>query len=249
MRCPSLPQPRLLIYSSFQFLVLVFFLGCTPFHDIPLLPEDLAKQGKIAPEEVVSWSLIREKVLVRCLDCHNHRTSPDLVRAVQVRENLPKILLAVKRGSMPPVRQSSVPLNLCQKAILSKWAELSAPDSSEVRVADLIECNVQPPEVPELRDMPLNFETLKSRILDPRCVHCHSPTSSSKANSLPFDSYEAIANDPRGRWSAPGASSRIFRSMTRSDKFRMPPPEYSDSLSKEEIDFIVRWIDAGKPAQ
>jgi hypothetical protein len=49
------------------------------------------------------------------------------------------------------------------------------------------------------------------------------------------------------RWQAPGVSSKVIESVTRTDGEVMPPPETKDKLNESEIQFVIKWIDAGKP--
>lgn len=104
-----------------------------------------------------------------------------------------------------------------------------------------------PPPQKKIEDAPVNYQTLRDYILEPHCSTCHSPDSPSPANSILFAPYQTLAGATPARWESPAESSRIIRTLTRTDKFRMPPPTAGDGLSESEIDFVVKWIDAGKP--
>jgi mono/diheme cytochrome c family protein len=101
-----------------------------------------------------------------------------------------------------------------------------------------------PPEKP-VAEWELNYQTLQERIFEPHCTRCHSVGG--RAASVLFEPYETLIADTHKRWEAPAATSKIVRTLTRQDKFRMPPPSENDALSADELDFIERWIDAGKP--
>ena len=102
------------------------------------------------------------------------------------------------------------------------------------------------PKNPNLKDLPVNYQTVKNELLLRYCLECHSVGSESQANKLPFFPYSAILQDERGRWDAPAFRSRVIRAVTRADKHRMPPPG-EQALSTAEINFLIEWIDAGKP--
>lgn len=98
-------------------------------------------------------------------------------------------------------------------------------------------------------EKPLNYETLYKDIVEPRCQSCHSETGSAKG--MPFWPYSTLKlTENLRRWTAPekGTSkdSQVYRAITRTTKRRMPPPPY-DPLTQDQIEFIVRWIDAGNP--
>lgn len=119
-------------------------------------------------------------------------------------------------------------------------------------VAFILSCNEHidkqslppPPEKP-VSEWPLNYQSLQSRILAPRCSRCHSVGG--RASSVLFEPYATLIADNHKRWEAPGLKSKIVKTLTRPDKFRMPPSGEGQALSDEEVDFIVRWIEAGKP--
>jgi hypothetical protein len=233
--------------GAFFLLSFSFFVGCNYHVDyINKGPgEDQTKFFK--PTTIVGWDLVRDHVLNQCADCHSGLKPPTFTSIGQVQALLPKILDQVTHGIMPPVRAPYVPLSACQVATLKLWNQINAPEISEHKVAEVAECHQPEPDKIPIEDMPLNYQTLKTQILVPKCERCHSPNSDSTAKDKLFDPYDLIANDPVNRWSSPAAQSKIIRSLTRKDKFRMPPPDDSDALTPNEIDFISRWIDAGRP--
>src|SRR4029079_2426344 len=101
----------------------------------------------------------------------------------------------------PPIRAPYKSLNQCQRALLKKWMELGMPVTSRVQVKELKEClgGPDPGEKPIL-EMPLTYDTLKRRVLDRKCYHCHNPNSTSTANQVLFEPYDALVADPQHRW-------------------------------------------------
>lgn len=96
-----------------------------------------------------------------------------------------------------------------------------------------------------VRDWPLNYQTLQSRILARYCTRCHHVGG--KGQAVLFEPYATLIADNHLRWEAPAATSKIIRALTRNDRHRMPPPGDGEALTQDEVDFIGRWIDAGKP--
>lgn len=100
-----------------------------------------------------------------------------------------------------------------------------------VRAADL-------PEPPDWADV--------SRIFAERCTMCHSEIGA--ARGLRLDTYEAaIAGGERGTVIVSGDSehSLLVRRLRGQIAPRMP--FLSRPLPDDQIDLIVRWIDAGLP--
>jgi hypothetical protein len=200
----------------------------------------------------LSFPTMKEYVFKSCLTCHVGKNKPEFGSADLIRQEIQKIASEVNSNAMPPPEEGYSPLTDCQKAMLEEWIKQNTPDDSEVMVADLAACKDLPnqkdkkPEVP-IEQMPLTYSTLLERILKPRCITCHNSENTTEAAEILFYPYEAILKDNRFRWKAPGVQSRIYKVLTRDDEERMPPPEDSGPLSEAEVQFIVKWIDAGKP--
>ena len=86
-----------------------------------------------------------------------------------------------------------------------------------------------------------------SRIFNERCINCHSALGASKG--LRLDSYQAaVTGSERGAVLLPGdaANSELVRRLRGESVPRMP--FLSVPLPQNELDLIIRWIDAGLPA-
>ncbi|MBK7891094.1 MAG: hypothetical protein IPJ84_09695 [Bdellovibrionales bacterium] len=208
------------------------------------------KAGEPGLTALIDSKLIQTQVLNSCVSCHSGRTAPlvnsiDAIRAVKDR-----ISTSVRNNSMPPQSAGYSPLSDCRKAILQAWLDAGTPDSSSVQVSSLPACQhagpgpIEPP-LPPLAEAPLNYDTLITRVIRPRCMNCHNPNDKTEAADTLFFPYSEIAGGRR--WKAPGQTSGIVRILRKTDDSRMPPPEDGPSLSEEEISYIARWIDAGQP--
>jgi hypothetical protein len=156
---------------------------------------------------------------------------------------------------MPPANAGFVALSNCQKAILRAWWEGGMADTSDVKVSSLSACAdtkeppSEPPPLGPITQEPLTYQTFLKRILQPKCLSCHNPNDKSEAAGILFYPYSELQAQQR-RFKAPGASSKIVRAVTRDDDDRMPPPPPETNiapLNKDEIAWLIRWIDAGIP--
>jgi hypothetical protein len=86
-----------------------------------------------------------------------------------------------------------------------------------------------------------------SAIFNERCVMCHSSVFGAGLG-LSLDSYEAaLAGSSRGPVLIPGdaAGSELIRRLIGESAPRMP--FLGVRLPQDQIDLIIRWIDAGLP--
>lgn len=86
-----------------------------------------------------------------------------------------------------------------------------------------------------------------SAIFNERCVMCHSSVHGAGLG-LRLDSYQAaIAGSTKGPVLVPGDASRseLIRRLLGKSMPRMP--FLSVPLKQDQIDLIIRWIDAGAP--
>lgn len=207
----------------------------------------------VSEAALVEWNLMKSSVLSSCMSCHVGHTSPELGSLSSVQQNLTKVLSEVHSNAMPPAKNGYAPLSECKKAILEFWVQQGAPEKTTTQVGEIAACKGiggSPQEGAEntpIELMPLNYQTLLTKVLQPKCLKCHNPDAEDvEAAGILFYPYSEITK--RGRlWASPGATSKMVRVLTREDDERMPPPEDSAPLTPQEIDFISRWIDAGKP--
>ncbi len=208
----------------------------------------------ISESATIDAPLIQGTVLKQCMSCHAGRTAPELGSLTGTREHIAKILSEVLSDAMPPAKNGYAPLSDCGKAILQRWVDIGAPLNSSEKVGSLVVCKGQnslPPDqstIP-ISQLPVNYQTLLKKVLQPKCLKCHNPDSDDvDAAGILFYPFAEIAKKPN-LWSRPGALSKIVRVLTRNNDERMPPPEEGPALEPEEINFIVKWIDAGSPEQ
>ena len=90
-------------------------------------------------------------------------------------------------------------------------------------------------------------------ILSDNCFACHGPDAGRRKAGLRLDQQgDAFADRRGGPAIAPGdpAGSAVWRRITEGDpEERMPPPEAHKELSRQQVETIRRWIDAGAEYQ
>ncbi len=251
-------------------VVLISLNGCNSSHvivDSGLGDNTQSEKAVFAPSTPVSWPLIRDVVLNECRDCHK-----DMAAYSSIASRAGEIMNMVSRSDskqMPPIEKGYPPLSACHVAILKKWVSMGAPVQSEAMTANSLEecaavfAKIPPPTTtPEpspdptptpkpapsigIVDLPLTYATLKNEILDKKCTGCHAFETFSDASDTLFTPYAEITKRP-DLWSSPGRESKLVQILLRTDEKRMPPPRRKEALPQEEIDFIIKWIDAGYP--
>jgi len=196
----------------------------------------------------ITWNLMQTSVLNTCLQCHSGSKPPQLSSYSDMVRHIDKVWTEASSGAMPPPSSGLSRLSVCRTAILRKWIDLGAPENSNVMVSSLPECPTtgEGGDLP-ISQMPLNYQTLKAKILEPRCLYCHNAGDTTDAGAILFSPYSQLMQGAR-RWSSPAKESKVVRLLrTTNLEDRMPPPEDGEGLHEDEIQFIERWIDAGKP--
>jgi len=220
----------------------------TPVVNPPTPPTNPNPIPSLSSQEAISYDLIKRYSLSTCTTCHSAgQKSPNLSTLADLQKNQSKVLHETDTDSMPPKKKGYAALTTCQKALLKKWADLGAPETSNSTVADVAECKTvaeQPPvAVTPILLMPLNYETLKTRILQQKCLSCHA--EGADQSDLPFFPYSAIST--QSEWSSPAEKSKVYEEIINKED-GMPPPESAlPSLTDDEIEFVKKWIDAGRP--
>lgn len=239
--------------------VFLVLLGCNYSIKKGQSGGDLNPLGKTDGSTPISFSLIQKSILYTCKDCHAGVNQPYLNNLEDYKAHRDQILLQVNENKMPQVKKGYAPLSDCQKGVLKKWIDLGLPEESTETFSSVPECQAttgQPPLPPSpdltpIELLPLNFDNLFTRIIQPKCISCHD--SDGDAYLYPFYPYAMILDEDMGSgsdWKAPGVKSKVIRFVTKADDDEnlMPPVDSKiERLTPQEIDYIIRWIDAGKP--
>lgn len=233
-------------------IVILLYLICLCGCDYKILKSPGSSNTSLASDTLpgdrtIDWSLMRDSVLTSCMSCHSGTKPPQLSSRALVVGSIDKIWNEASSGAMPPAESGSPKLSPCRIAVLKKWMEMGEPESSTVRVATVPECPQNSPRELPISQMPINYQTLLTRVLQPRCLGCHNPKDNTDAGVILFYPYQELMNGAH-RWLAPATESKVIQLLTSSDPEKvMPPPESGSVLGQDYIQFVERWIDAGKP--
>jgi hypothetical protein len=232
-------------------LSFLFLTNCSyKIQKLDLLANEV--NSTLSDDTLIDVELVMKYSLKSCQNCHAGARPPSLDSVAALIANRDLILTEVQSGDMPPSTAGYSALSDCQKAIVKAWVDQTPNTVGEIQVCK----NSGPGTTPELpvipiELLPLNYETLKTKILLPKCVLCHNSSGEDwDAAQIPFTSFaEITSGEYSNYWSAPAANSKVIEEVTETDgEIGMPPPDSKvQPLTPEEIDFIVRWIDAGKP--
>jgi hypothetical protein len=229
-------------------IIFSFLLSCS-YHVDKTGGANQSQSDAALGTQPISWRLMQTSVLKSCLQCHSGSKQPLLFSYSDMVQNISGVWAEVSSGTMPPPSSGISRLSTCRTAILRKWIDLGTPENSSVMVSSLPECPSHGGDGGDLpiNQMPLNYQTLRTKILEPRCLHCHNVNDTTDAGAILFSPYSQLMQGAR-KWSSPAKDSKVVHlSRTTNLDDRMPPPEDGDALQEDEIQFIERWIDAGKP--
>jgi len=213
-------------------------------------PKDSASlsggQGSFSSDSLITFDLIKNGTLQNCQACHSGSQAPDLSTFATTAQQIQRIIIRTNDNSMPPANMGYTSLSACQKALLQKWMDLGTPETSTVNVGSVAECQGanlgEPINLIPIAQLPLNYNNLLTRILQPKCTMCHSPTGNMP--DLQFYPYSTLMLKS-SKWAAPGKSSTVYKECANQT---MPPKNSGISpLTTDELSYVERWINAGKP--
>lgn len=230
-------------------------LGCS----FPLEQMGLFKTGNGLPEVTVfandtpiDFSLVQDRSLKSCAECHDFTKNAD-----QVIANQNEILARINMngpGMMPPAGKGRA-LTECEKQILVTWLDDQKVGRSSSKFSDLSACaaptdetipeptpspSPTPEEAVDFAALELNYVNLAKYILEPKCLRCHTPVEGKAKTVLTSTSeiqgQELIASTAE--------ASKLYQVVIPGlNKRFMPPPKSGiPALTAEEADYLKRWI-------
>ena len=104
------------------------------------------------------------------------------------------------------------------------------------------------PSVMSSRSVPaaeptLDFSRDIRPILSNACFHCHGPDEAMREADLRLDTQAGLMSALTP--GSPEASEMVRRLLSDDVDERMPPPESTKTLTPEQRDLLVKWIDQG----
>ena len=226
-----------------------FFTGCNYKINKAADP----KEGAVSLSDLISFETMTSFSMRTCMNCHSGKNPPDLSTLGGLKSNIAKVQEDIQISKMPPASGGYLPLTQCQKDVLQKWVDLGMPQTSSHTVGELPSCQNSfgpPVALTPILLMPLNYETLRSRILGPKCLLCHvADAKDPDSADLPFSPYSELISKTGKKWSSPATSSKVYIEITNQTD-GMPPADSDpkiEMLTDDEVTFVQRWIDAGLP--
>ena len=213
---------RILCFS----LIVLTLSGCRFYYE-EKTPQDPLDYSKLTN---ISYQTVNKEIFQpKCISCHGVSGGVNLESYAEVKKHLSAIERTVIVDKTMPKNGS---LSNGQRELLAAWIRAGAPE------------NPEPEPTPE----PLKpyFTSIKAKIIDRRCIVCHS--TGGAASGVPLGTLKEILDSPR-ELVLPGNpdESGLIIAVERTDKKRMPPPENGNPLSQEEISVLRKWIENGAP--
>lgn len=217
-------------------LILFLFVSCGGPSKLRFSVQDTTFEVSDELKQSVSYNELVSKVFANsCISCHDSGSKIRLdtyESAVVHLKAIKKTVLLTKGMPRAPVS----PLDKKQLQIVAAWVEAGGPREP------LNGGQVEPE--PELRP---EFVSIKARILDRKCMTCHSPGGS--ASQIPLVTKDDLINSnldivvPGN----PDDSGLMIVLEEGARKFMPPKKSGFTPVSEEEKAVIRQWITDGAP--
>lgn len=182
----------------------------------------------------VSFQDVNKIFRMHCTGCHGNSGNVNLETHAQAKMNLERI----RRSTIIERRMPQAPyppLNQEQLTTLAAWIEAGGPEHPLDGGG--------PVEEPE-KLIP-TFESIKSLVLQPKCVVCHAPGK--KAENIPLLTKSDLLDSPYDLV-LPGKAdeSGLILVLKEDARKKMPPLDSGISpVPRDEVDVIKEWINNG----
>ena len=195
-------------------------------------PDSVQNFGEVSLEEkatMMNFKFINSKILeAKCTSCHGTSGNINLESYDSVKANLAKIQTSVFVEQSMPKRGSLTPE---EKRLLWNWIKIGAPQESS-----------EPP--PAEDPLIATYESIRTHIIEPKCLTCHSPTGT--GNKIPLDRAFLLNSPLELVLPENPDESGLIIALERNDSKRMPPEnEGYSALKPEAIQVIRDWIMSG----
>ncbi|MBN8538938.1 MAG: hypothetical protein J0L82_01025 [Deltaproteobacteria bacterium] len=220
------------VFRALSLMLVAGLIGACNYTRLKEGADTVQNFGDVSPSEkatMMNYRFINSRILeAKCTSCHGNSGDVNLESYELVKANLSKIQTAVFVEQTMPKRGA---LTLEEKRLLWNWINMGAP----------LESAESPPE-----EEPLiaTYESIRSHIIEPKCITCHNPMGT--GNKVGLDK-ESLLNSPL-ELVLPGSAdeSGLIIALERKDDKRMPPAKEGYSALKPEVIQVIReWINNG----
>lgn len=221
-------------------IVMIAFLltGCSysvQKNELPAVPSP----SNFLTSELTYASVYAKVLRTSCNGCHGTSGGINLESYENVRANLTKVFQStIVERKMP--KSPNPPLTSEQLGLLNAWIQAGAPVTAP---------GVDEPPLPVLEP---TFASIKTNILEPKCLSCHSPGKA--VERIPLVTVQDLLDSPL-EIVIPGNAdeSGIILAVTGQLTEKLMPPEKDSSgnptgfarLSADEIGVLRDWINRG----
>lgn len=197
-------------------------------------------------DQKISFEVVTSFSMRTCMECHA-TGNRSMNTAEKVLAQKDSILGAINKESMPPRSGGYKPLTACEKQILETWIDDQLHNRLEVqKVKDLPACaGAEAPKAKpktDFKTLEVSFENLKTEILEPKCLSCHT-TETAKKTVL-----EDVAHiNEKGLLKEKAEDSILYQITVPGMYKRFMPPTRTGiaPLTADELDYMKRWIESG----
>jgi hypothetical protein len=204
----------------------------------------------LSSDEIPGFLTIKNEILAKdntCSLCHSwvnqYQSLLAYVRPFQPTQSALLTRLKNFGGDMP---KNSAPLSSKAVEILESWIAAGAPENPVKKV--------QKPEEPPVVGFPDEpvFEDVSKLVLQTNCTVCHNPTSSSRANRIPLQTFKDLnsqMSEDGQFFVTPSDLSQSAIWLVMENK-SMPPKRAIErgvvkELTAQQLDLVKRWIEQG----
>jgi uncharacterized membrane protein len=192
-------------------------------------------QEKPSPEMLskISFSDVMTEVFQpKCITCHGSSGGVSLVDFQSARQFLKEIEQAALIENRMPKSPVS-PLTDRERLILRAWIDAGAPERPAVG---------EPKPLPPEPVLEATFDSIRSQILEKKCVLCHK--AGGKAERIPLSTREDLLNSPLEIVIPGNPEESMLMIVTQAGARKPMPPKSSGitPLTAEQIDIVGRWI-------
>lgn len=178
----------------------------------------------------------------RCNTCHTSHLAKgvNLLTYEGLKASSAKVEDEVKSGRMPKGFSFAKP----EEDFLLSWISNGTPNEKSNLQSEQ-SCSGEN-KIPEIKPLVPTYESIRDRILLPKCISCHQ--SDKSADLYAFTSYRGTMFLTEIFDLENPENSRIIKDVTQEGKDMMPPKKSGiERLTAEEVKVMVEWIRAGLP--
>lgn len=204
-------------------------------------------EGTVIPTSLCGpgeFETIKAIVLTnRCNTCHDRHLTRgvDLTNYAGIKASLGKVEAELRKRTMPVGR----PLPRAEEELVLKWIEGGAPEVMSAETKKKCDEANQPPPI-AVKPLAPNYESIKDKILEGKCLSCHQPGESGELYD--FSSYAGIQLAADLFDTSMPEASPFIKAVVKEGRGSMPPARSGIArVTPDEVKVLTEWIRLGLP--